>query len=378
MLPHKPYDFLVVGAGLFGSIFAQQAKEAGLKCLVIDERPHLGGNCYTQKKEGIHMHQYGPHLFHTSNEQVWRYINRFSSFLPYNHRTKAWAKGRLYSFPINLSTFYELWGISDPQLASQKLEQEKVKIENPKNLEQWALSQIGPTLYELFVKDYTRKQWQEDPKNLPAFIIKRLPIRLTFNDSYFNDTYQAIPEHGYTAIFEKMLEGIETRLNTNYFKSRTFLESQAHYVVFTGRIDAYFDYAEGELAYRTQSFEHQWHNSPNVQGCGVVNYCDAKVPYTRVVEHRHFDSSCQSPVSVTTYETPQVWSNDKLPYYPINTPQNQVIYKSYSERAQRLETVFFGGRLAEYKYYDMHHVIASALAKSSQWIQKAQRSLRAL
>jgi UDP-galactopyranose mutase len=368
-----PYDFLVVGSGLFGSIFAQQATSAGYRCLVIDQRSHIGGNCYSEAKEGIHIHRYGPHLFHTNDSLVASYIQQFGAFTSYNHRVKAWAAGKLFSFPINLSTFYEIWGISEPHLALQKLNHEKIAISEPKNLEEWALSQVGPTLYNLFIKDYTKKQWQKDPKELPAFIIKRLPIRLDFNDNYFNDTFQMMPEQGYTSLFHNLLKDIEVRLNCDFFSSRPYLESLARHVVFTGRIDTYFNYSEGELCYRTQKFEDEWHESRNVQGCAVINYCDQSANYTRKIEHRHFDKTCQSNLSVITKEIPEAWSKSKIPYYPINTPENQAIYKRYCSLAQKLPHVFFGGRLGEYKYYDMHHVIASALAKSSQWIQQIKK-----
>lgn len=368
-------DFLVVGSGMFGSVFAQQAREAGFKVLVLETRPHIGGNCYTKYEEGIHVHTYGAHLFHTSQESVWKYLNRFVNFLPYHHRVKAWAGGKLYSFPINLTTFYEIWGISDPAQAVLKLEQERLKIDAPRNLEEWALSQVGPTLYEKFIKGYTEKQWHRAATQLPAFIIKRLPIRTTFDDSYFNDTYQGIPEGGYTALFEKLLEGIEVKLNCDFFENRSYFESIASQIVFTGRIDAFFNYCEGELAYRTLRFDHTWHECENVQGMGVINYCDREIPYTRILEHRHFDSNCQSKISMTTKEIPIAWQRSLTPYYPINTPENGAILKRYQERSETMSHVHFGGRLAEYKYYDMHHVVASALAKSKQWLGEYRKTL---
>lgn len=369
-----PYDFLIVGAGLFGSIMAYKAKKAGLKVLVIESRDHLGGNCYTRQENGIHLHVYGPHIFHTSNEEVWNFMNQFTRFLPYHHHVKAKAKGKLWSFPINLSTFYEIWGIQTPHEATEKLKEEVVACESPKNLREWALSQVGPTLYELFIEGYTQKQWKEDPVNLPAFIIKRLPIRLEFDDNYFNDPYVGIPEGGYTAIFEKMLEGIEVRLNVDYLQDRSKWDALAHRVVYTGRIDALFNYDEGELTYRTQEFEHEWHKSTNVQGIAVMNYCDKEVPYTRMIEHRHFDSKCTSDISVVTRETPVDWSREKTPYYPVNTPALQELYHRYKIRAQAEPKLLLGGRLAEYRYYDMHHVVASALAKSDLWIADLKNS----
>lgn len=372
----KPYDFLVVGAGLFGSIFAQQAYEKGYRTLVIDERAHLGGNCYTSLQEGIHVHRYGAHLFHTSNEVVWKYLNRFTKFLPYHHRVKALFRNKLYSFPINLGTLQEIWGISDPKKAERKLASEKVPCEKPGNLEEWILSQVGPTLYEMFIKGYTQKQWQMEPKYLPISIIKRLPIRSTFDDSYFDDLYQGIPENGYTAMFEKMLEGIEVRLNSNFFDHRHSWEKLANHIVYTGRIDAFFGYVEGELSYRTLRFESTWHKSINVQGVSVINACDKDIPYTRTIEHRHFDKRCSSKFSILTKEYPMVWSRQAIPYYPINTTKNQEILKKYQNRAKSLKHVHFGGRLAEYKYYDMHHVVASALGKSHQWLHEYEKTAK--
>lgn len=369
------YDFLIVGAGLFGSILAYKAKEAGLKVLVLESRPHIGGNCFTQQQEGIHVHTYGPHIFHTSNEDVWKFINQFTSFLPYHHHIKAKAKGKLWSFPINLSTFYEIWGIESPHEALAKLKEECIACEHPKNLKEWALSQVGPTLYSLFIEGYTKKQWQEDPANLPAFIIKRLPIRLEFDDAYFNDSHVGIPLGGYTAIFEKLLKGIEVRLGVDYLQHRAMYNQMAKKVVYTGKIDALFDYDEGELLYRTQDFEHEWHESPNVQGIAVINYCDEDIPYTRTVEHRHFDSTCTSPLSILTKETPACWNRGKVPYYPVNTPKLQELYQRYKARAEKNEQLLLGGRLAEYKYYDMHHVVASALAKAELWIRLYKKAL---
>jgi UDP-galactopyranose mutase len=370
-----PYDFLIVGAGLFGSIVAYKAKEAGLRVLVLESRNHLGGNCFSQKQEGIHVHVYGPHIFHTSNKQVWEFMNRFTSFLPYHHHVKAKAQGKLWSFPINLSTFYEIWGIETPQEAIAKLQQECIVCPNPKNLKEWALSQVGPTLYKLFIEGYTQKQWQEDPQNLPAFIIKRLPIRLEFNDSYFNDPYVGIPANGYTFIFEKLLEGIEVRLGVDYLQHRALFDTKARKIVYSGHLDALFGYDEGELTYRTQTFDHEWHPSRNVQGIAVINYCDREVPYTRTIEHRHFDSTCNSEMSLITKETPASWSRDKVPYYPVNTPSLQELYGRYKVRAEKNSQLLLGGRLAEYKYYDMHHVVASALAKAQLWIHQLKHSL---
>jgi UDP-galactopyranose mutase len=363
-----PYDFLIVGAGLFGSIVAHKAKKAGLKVLVIESRNHIGGNCYTKQEQGIHVHTYGPHIFHTSNEEVWNFMNQFTRFLPYQHRVKAKARNKIWSFPINLTTFYEIWGIETPQEAIEKLKEEVIPCENPKNLRQWALSQIGPTLYEYFIEGYTKKQWKEDPANLPAFIIKRLPIRLSFDDNYFNDTHVGIPEDGYTQIFEKMLDGIEVRLGIDYLKDKEHWNALASKIIYTGRIDALFDYDEGELIYRTQEFEHEWHKSQNVQGIAVMNYCDGDIAHTRMIEHRHFDSTCTSEMSLLTRETPVDWSCDKIPYYPVNTPALQELYHCYKKRAEDLPHILLGGRLAEYRYYDMHHVVASALAKADLWI----------
>lgn len=357
------YDYLIIGCGLFGSVFAQQAKQQNKKCLMIDSRNHIGGNCYTERKEGINIHKYGPHIFHTNNDDIWNYVNKFCKFNNYINRPKVNFQNKLFSFPINLLTLYQLWGVNTPELAKSKLEQVKLKIKEPKNLEEWILSQVGEEIYYTFIYGYTKKQWGREPKDLPSFIIKRLPIRLNFDDNYFFDKYQGIPIGGYTKMIENMLEGTETILNENYFNKRDYWNKKAKNIVYTGKIDEFFNYKYGELEYRSLKFETEKFLIKDYQGNAIINYTEESIPYTRIIEHKHFESHNQEYTYVTK-EYPDEWSKDKIPYYPINNEKNNQIYKRYSNLNQKTN-IIFGGRLAEYKYYDMHQVIGSALKKSN-------------
>lgn len=353
------YDYLIVGCGLFGATFARLATDAGKRCLIVDRRPHIGGNCYTEKQEGINIHRYGAHIFHTSNKAVWAFVNRFAEFNNYINSPKAISGDRLYSLPFNMNTFYELWQTRTPQEARQKIASQRFSGE-PTNLEEQALSLVGKDIYETLIRDYTRKQWGKDPRDLPAFIIKRLPLRFTYDNNYFSDRYQGIPIGGYTALFEAMLEGIEVRLNVDYFADRPSLERLAHKLVYTGCIDQYFDCALGRLEYRSLEFDNAVVETDNFQGNAVINYCDTSEPFTRIIEHKHFEAA-SSPVTVITREYPRPCSGDAIPYYPINDPHNQGLYRRYQELSQGTENVIFGGRLSEYKYMDMHVVIESAM-----------------
>lgn len=356
------YDYLIVGSGLFGSIFAYEANKRGKKCLVIDKRGHIGGNIYTEKIEGINVHKYGAHIFHTSNKGVWNYINKFAKFNRYTNSPVAIYKDELYNLPFNMNTFYKLWGVKTPAEAKKKID-EQVKeshIENPKNLEEQAISLIGKDVYEKLVKGYTEKQWGTRATELPAFIIKRLPVRFTYDNNYFNDNYQGIPIGGYTQIIEKMLNGIEVRLNTDFFDNREELEKIADKVVFTGMIDEFYDYKFGTLEYRSLRFEHELLDEENYQGNAVVNYTEYEIPYTRIIEHKHFEYGTQ-PKTVITKEYPAKWQVGDEPYYPINDEKNNELYKKYEALAEKESRVIFGGRLGMYKYFDMHNVVLEAL-----------------
>jgi UDP-galactopyranose mutase len=357
----KKYDFLIVGAGLFGSVCARELTDLGFKCLVVDKRNHIGGNCYTEKKEGINVHIYGPHIFHTSNKEVWDYVNRFIKFNNYRHHVIANYKGELYSLPFNLFTFNKLWNLNTPEEVKKKIDEQKF-TEEPKNLEEQAISLVGEEIYEKFIKGYTTKQWMKDPKELPPFIIKRLPVRLTFDNNYFFDKYQGIPENGYTELFDKLLEGIDIRLNSDFFEEKEFLNEISEKIIFTGQIDKFFDYKFGHLEYRPLEFKHEVLNIENYQGVAQMNFTDIEVPHTRIIEHKHFENSDSKKTIITT-EYPINWDKDKEPYYPINDDTNQKIYELYFEESKKIKNVFFGGRLAEYKYYDMDEVIESALRR---------------
>jgi len=354
------YDFLVVGCGMFGSVFAQQMAERGKKVLVIEKRAHIGGNCYTESVEDINVHKYGPHVFHTSDEDVWDYINRFADFNNFVNRPKVRYRDKLYSFPINLMTLHQLWGVRTPAEAREKLQNVAITNDNPKNLEQWILSQVGEEIYKTFIEGYTRKQWGKDPKDLPASIIKRIPIRLIFDDNYYNDRYQGVPIGGYTKMFERMLDGIEVRLNTDYYTNRNCWNSVASVVVYTGKIDEYFDYKFGELEYRGLRFESRVFNG-DYQGSAVINYTEEKIPYTRVIEHKHFEFKGLEK-TVVTWEYPDAYDKNKTPYYPINDRRNNKLYNLYKQEAEKQKKLLLGGRLATYAYLDMDQTIAAARA----------------
>lgn len=363
----KKYDLLIIGSGLFGSVFAHEANKEGLKCLVIDKRSHFGGNVYCEKIEDINVHKYGAHIFHTNDKKIWEYINQFADFNNYINSPISISKGKVYNLPFNMNTFYQLWGNRNPEEV-KKIIEEQIKefgVENPKNLEEQALSLVGKDVYETLIKEYTEKQWGRKATELPTFIIKRLPVRFTFDNNYFNDKYQGIPEGGYTKIIEKMLEGVEVTLNTNYFDNKKYFDSIANKVVFTGKIDEYFDFQFGPLEYRSLRFENEILETSNFQGNAVVNYNDIETPYTRIIEHKHFEFGKQTK-TVITKEYPENWSLEKEAYYPINDETNQEKYLKYKNLADQ-SNVLFGGRLAEYKYYDMHQIIASALTNFKKY-----------
>ena len=372
------YDYLVVGSGLFGATFAYEAKKKGKKCLVIDKRANIGGNIYTKNVDGINVHIYGAHIFHTSNKEIWDYINQFAEFNRYTNSPVARYKNELYNLPFNMNTFHELWNdVFTPDDAMRHIDSERKELlkklngREPANLEEQAISLIGKTVYEKLIKGYTEKQWGMSCEELPAFIIKRLPVRMVFDNNYFNNKYQGIPTGGYTQIIEKMLDGIEVRLNCDFFENRKEFENISNKIIFTGPIDQYYDYKFGCLEYRSVRFETEELNVDNYQGNAVINYTDKEVPYTRVIEHKHFEQGKELGNEVTSgpsvgktiisREYSDKWTKDKEPYYPINNEKNNALYEKYKELADKDKKVIFGGRLGQYKYYDMDKVIASAL-----------------
>ena len=358
----KKYDYLIVGAGLFGAVFAQEAKKAGKKCLVIDRRDHIAGNIYTKEVEGIQVHEYGAHIFHTSNKEVWNYVNQFAEFNRYTNSPVANYKGEIYNMPFNMNTFNKLWGVVTPKEAQEKIEAQKreYSVENPKNLEEQAINLVGPDVYTKLVKGYTEKQWGNRATELPAFIIKRLPVRFTYDNNYFNDNYQGIPMGGYTEMIAKMLEGTEVQLETNFLEQKEEYLGLAEKIVYTGMIDEYFDYCYGELEYRSLHFETEVLEEENYQGNAVVNYTEYEIPYTRIIEHKHFEYGTQ-PKTVITKEYPKTWAKGDEPYYPMNDEKNIELYEKYSQLAQKEGNVIFGGRLGQYKYYDMDDTVEAAL-----------------
>jgi UDP-galactopyranose mutase len=358
----KMYDYLIVGAGFFGAVFAHEAAKRGKRCLMIERRDHIGGNCYTAEVEGIQVHQYGAHIFHTSDDAVWSYINQFGRFNNFVNSPIANYHGEIYNMPFNMNTFSRLWNIITPDQAKAIIDAQRADAPaEPQNLEEQAISLVGRDIYEKLVKGYTEKQWGRPCTQLPAFIIRRLPVRFTYDNNYFNDRYQGIPEEGYTAIFQRLLEGIEVWLNYDFFDHQEELRSQCRQVIFTGPIDRYFDYCYGALQYRSLRFETEVLDQDNYQGNAVVNYTDRETPYTRIIEHKHFAFGHQ-PKTVVTREYPMDWTLGAEPYYTVNDEENNALYHRYAALAQQEENVFFGGRLGEYKYYDMDKVIASALA----------------
>ena len=356
------YDYLIVGSGFFGATFARLATDAGKTCLVIESRSHIGGNAYSEKVEGIDVHVYGPHIFHTNDDDIWAFVNRFTKFNNFVANTKVQSNGKLYSLPFNMNTYYELWGCTKPEEAKAIIESQRLKLDRPAaNLEEQALSMIGTDLYELIVKDYTTKQWKAHPKDLPAFIIKRLPMRFTYDNNYFDDKYQGIPIDGYTKMFENILNDIDVIIGENYFENKDHWDSMADTVVFTGKIDEYFGYEFGELEYRTLEFQHELLDTDNYQGMPQINYPSLDVPWTRIIEHKHY-TKVKTEKTIITREIPVAWDKTKIPYYPINDDKNMAIFRKYREKADSLPNVIFGGRLTEYRYYDMHQVIGSAMA----------------
>ena len=356
------YDYLIVGAGLFGSVFAYEMTKAGKKCLVIDKRKHIGGNIYTEEIEGINIHKYGAHIFHTGNKEIWDYINRFAEFNRYTNCVVARYKDELYNLPFNMNTFNKLWGVITPKEAKQKIEEQirEAGITNPSNLEEQALSLVGRDIYEKLIKGYTEKQWGKSAKDLPSFIIKRLPVRFTYDNNYFNDKYQGIPIGGYTGIIEKMLGDCEVILSEDYFSDRKKYDNIASKILFTGMIDEYFDFCYGNLEYRTLRFENELHDTDNFQGNAVVNYTEYDIPYTRIIEHKHFEFGKQEK-TIITKEYPDIWKPGMEPYYPVNDEKNNSLYNKYLKLAEKKENVIFGGRLGMYRYLDMHNIIEEAL-----------------
>jgi len=357
------YDFLIVGAGWFGAVFAYEMTKHGKKCIVIDRRDHIGGNSYTEKIEGINVHKYGAHIFHTNDKNVWEFVNQFTDFNRYVNSPIAKYKGELYNLPFNMNTFYQLWGVKSPEEAKAQIDNQRFNIPDPKNLEEQALSLVGSDIYEKLIKGYTEKQWGRKCSDLPAFIIKRLPLRFTYDNNYFDDQYQGIPIGGYTRIFEQLLEGVEIRLNTPYKKD----EIDAGHIIYSGAIDEYYTYKLGTLKYRSLKFDHEWFDVDNIQGNAVINYTSSDVPYTRTIEHKHFEFDEQL-VSIVSKEYPQEWDIDKERYYPINDERNNKLYEKYHDLATIEKNIYFAGRLGTYKYLDMDEVIKSALVLSEKFV----------
>lgn len=374
----KKYDYLIVGSGLYGATFAHLATKQGKHCLVIDKRSHLGGNLYCENVEGINVHKYGAHIFHTSNKQVWDFVNSIVEFNRYTNSPIANYKGKLYNLPFNMNTFYQMWGVTTPAEAIAKIEEQKAEVTArmrndgvtiPRSLEEQAQMLIGKDIYERLIKGYTEKQWGRKCTELPAFIIKRLPVRLVFDNNYFNDKYQGIPIGGYNKLIEGLLDGIETKIEVDFFANRSYWEGLANKIVFTGKIDEYYNYRFGKLEYRTVRFEEEIQDMPNYQGNAVVNYTDREIPYTRIIEHKHFEMFGQDvyscPKTIISKEYSTEWKDGMEPYYPVNDERNNSLYQQYKELADKEEKVIFGGRLAEYKYYDMHQIVENLLTHSN-------------
>jgi UDP-galactopyranose mutase len=361
------YDYVIVGSGLFGAVFAYEANKVGKKCLILEKRSHLGGNIYCDKIEDINVHKYGPHIFHTNDSKIWDYVNQFVEFNRFTYSPIAVHQSKIYNLPFNMNTFYQLWGVLSPEDARRKInEQVEISgIKNPQNLEEQAIQLVGSDIYEILIKGYTEKQWGKSAKELPAFIIKRLPVRFTFDNNYFNDKYQGIPIGGYNKIIEGLLKGIEVRLNIDYNLERDYWDSLGSKIIYTGAIDEFYNYKFGHLEYRSLRFENEIHKIPNFQGNAGVNYTDSEIPYTRIVEHKHFEFGTQKS-TVITKEYSVTWKPGMEPFYPVNDQINNQKFELYKGLTQGTEKYIFGGRLAEYKYYDMHQIIASALTKVSK------------
>ncbi len=356
------YDFLIVGAGLFGSVFAHTVSKHGMKCIVTDKRPHIGGNCYTENVESINVHKYGAHIFHTDNKAVWKFVNQFAEFNRFTNCPIADFNGKIFHLPFNMNTFYDLWGISSPEAARNKIESQQLCVSEPKNLEEQALSLVGTDIYEKLVKHYTEKQWGRSCRDLPAFIIKRLPLRFTYDNNYFNNRYQGIPIGGYTQIFERLLDGIEVRLNTPYKAN----DIKARTIIYTGAIDEYYNFRYGGLEYRSLHFENEILDCQNYQGNAVVNYTSDHVPFTRIIEHKHFEYGNQ-PKTIITREYPKPWSIDDERFYPVNDEVNNRLFRKYQRLSGKEPNVIFGGRLGEYKYMNMDETINSALIAANRF-----------
>ena len=358
----KKYDYILVGSGLYSGVFAWFAKQKGKKCLVLEKRDHIGGNVYCENTEGIHVHKYGAHIFHTSNKEVWQFVNSLAEFNRYTNSPVANYKGEMYNMPFNMNTFSKMWNISTPAEAKKIIEEQKKEITGePKNLEEQAISLVGREIYEKLVKGYTEKQWGRDCTALPAFIIKRLPVRYTYDNNYFNDLYQGIPIGGYNVIIDRLFEGCDIETGVDYLEKKEYYDGLGEKIVYTGTIDAYYKYQFGKLEYRSLRFESEVLDEENHQGVAVVNYTDRETPYTRIIEHKHFEFGTQ-PKTVITREYPVTWQEGMEPYYPVNDEKNQALYQKYAKLAEKEEHVIFGGRLGEYKYYDIDKVIASAMA----------------
>ncbi len=371
MTQNKPFDWLIVGAGLFGATFAREMLDAGQTCLVIDKEQHIAGHCHTERIEDIDVHVYGAHIFHTYNERVWQYVHRFCKMNRFTNAPIANYQGELYNLPFNMNTFHALWGVKTPEEAKAKIEAQRQEIQGEaQNLEEQAISLVGRDIYEKLIKGYTEKQWGRPCRDLPAFIIRRLPVRLTYDNNYFNDPYQGIPVEGYDALVSKLLEGATVELGVDFFKDRENLLKRARRVVYTGAIDAYFDYCYGPLNWRSLRFETEVKDQENVQGVAVMNYTDEKTPYTRIIEHKHFNFGTQ-PKSVLSKEYSCEWSLGMEPYYPVNDEKNTELYQKYQALAEKEKDVVFGGRLAEYKYYNMDQVIASALEAADRELKRS-------
>lgn len=366
----KQYDFLIVGAGLYGAVFAREMTDAGKRCLVIDKRSNTGGNVYCDKIEGINVHSYGPHIFHTNDKSIWDYVNSFVEFNNFRYSPLADYKGHLYNLPFNMNTFYQLWGVKTPSEANEKIrgQVKKSGIIHPKNLEEQAISMVGTDIYKTLIKGYTEKQWGRKATELPQFIIKRLPVRFTFDNNYFNDKYQGIPIGGYNNLIDGLLKNIEVKTNVDFFNSREELSKQADCIIYTGKLDEFYNYRYGYLEYRSLRFDHKVLDIPNYQGVAVINSTEVEIPHTRIVEHKHFEFGVQ-PTTIITKEYPEEWTPGKDAYYPINDEKNNLKLKKYMELVNQENNVVFGGRLAEYRYYDMHQVIGSALKKTKSMIK---------
>ncbi len=367
----KKYDYLIVGSGLFGSVFAYNAKQKGKKCLIIEKRSHIAGNVYTENIDNINVHKYGAHIFHTDNKKVWDFVSKFATFNRYTNSPISVYKDEVFNLPFNMNTFNQMWGVKTPNEAKEMIEKQVKEsgIMDPQNLEEQAISLVGKDIYTKLIKGYTQKQWGKSAKELPTFIIKRLPVRFTYDNNYFNDNYQGIPIGGYTRIVEKMLEGIDLRLNTNFYEHREELLGESEKVLFTGMIDEYYDYKFGTLEYRSLKFENEKFDIDNYQGNAVVNYNEYKIPYTRIIEHKHFEKTDNDKTTIITKEYPMDWTIGDEPYYPVNDVKNSKLYLKYKQLADAEESVVFGGRLSEYRYYDMDDVIYSALDLSDNLLK---------